>query len=353
MKKIVFFLLLFVGLEGIVAAQKPAYKYEAVGFYNLENLYDTISDDNDDKKFLPDGANHWTGERYRHKLKNMAHAISQIAVDVLPSGLTVLGVSEVENKRVLEDLVATPPINKKKWGIVHYDSPDARGVDVALLYQKTRFEVISSRQVPFNIANNPTFKSRDQLVVTGKLDGEVMHFIVVHWPSRYGGEERSRELRMAAAQLTMRIVDSLYKSDINAKIIIMGDFNDDPDNPSLASVMNAKEKPEEVEKRGLFNSTYKLFREGKGSLAYDDRWNMFDQQILSEPFMRKDFSGYQFHTAHVFDANFLKTDEGRYKNYPFRTFVGSVWQGGYSDHFPSYVVLIKNLKQSLPREKKK
>ncbi|MDR1416869.1 MAG: endonuclease/exonuclease/phosphatase family protein [Prevotellaceae bacterium] len=325
--------------------QKQKYVVACVAFYNLENLFDTIKSPNtDDSEFLPNGDNKWTAERYEHKQRNMASAIRRIGSEMLPSGPTILGVAEVENRLVLEDLIKTSPLSEADYGIVHYDSPDARGVDVGLIYQASRFRVLGSRSVPLKIADMPYFRTRDQLLVSGLLDGELVHIIVMHWPSRRGGEKRSQPLRNGAAALCRSIVDSLYSADSNAKIIIMGDLNDDPTNKSLTKILKASSSVEKTEKGGLHNTMYRWFKDGVGSLAWDDSWSLFDQIIVSEPLLGKDFTTYKFYKSGIFNEDFLKQKEGRYAGYPFRTYSSGAFIGGYSDHFPTYVFLMRKMK---------
>ncbi|MDR0712288.1 MAG: endonuclease/exonuclease/phosphatase family protein [Prevotellaceae bacterium] len=325
-------------------AQKQKYTSACIAFYNLENLFDTIkSPDSDDAEFLPDGVNKWTAQRYELKQRNMASVIRKIGADGLPEGPAILGVAEIENRLVLEDLIKTPPLNELDYGIVHYDSPDARGVDVGLLYRKSHFSVLSSRTDRLTIKEMPGLRTRDQLVVSGLLDGELMHIIVMHWPSRRGGEKRSKPLRSSAATLCRSIVDSLYSADANAKIIIMGDFNDDPNNASLTKILKARPSVEKTEKGGLYNTMYRWFKNGVGSLAWNDSWNLFDQIIVSEPLLGKDFTTYKFYKSGVFNKDFLTQKEGRYAGYPLRTYSGGTFTGGYSDHFPTYIYLMRQL----------
>lgn len=329
-------------------SQKRKYVVACVAFYNLENLFDTIKSPNtDDSEFLPNGAGRWTAERYGHKQRNMAAAIRRIGTDMLPSGPTILGVAEVENRLVLEDMVKTPPLNEFEYGIVHYDSPDARGVDVGLIYQKNRFSVLGSRSVRLEVKGMPRFRTRDQLVVSGLLDGELMHIIVMHWPSRRGGEKRSKPLRGRAAALCRSIVDSLYSADPNAKIIAMGDLNDDPTNESLTKILQARPSVEKTKKGELHNTMYRWFKDGVGSLAWGDSWSLFDQIIVSEPLLGKDFTTYKFYKSGVFNEDFLKQKGGQYAGYPLRTYSGGTFTGGYSDHFPTYIFLLKRLKSEI------
>ena len=272
----------------------------------------------------------------------MSEVISQIGVDKAQEPPAVIGVSEIENITVLQDLINTPKLKPYDYHIVHYDSPDRRGVDVALLYRPKYLEIINSKSYRLTVPGKPDFKTRDQLLVSGLLDGEQFYFIVNHWPSRYGGEKRSRPLRNAAADLCRSIADSLLKLDAGAKVIMMGDLNDDPVNPSLKIHLKATDDKTKLADGYFYDPMITLYRKGIGSLAWLDSWNLFDNMILT-PALLKD-EGYHFYQAHVFNKKFLTNDEGRYKGYPFRTFVGNNFMGGYSDHFPAYLFLVKKIK---------
>lgn len=324
-----------------VSDSKVSLQVVGVGFYNLENLFDTINQENLDEEFLPNGSMRWTSLKYKAKLKNMAYAISQIGLDVTPRGVSILGVSEIENRGVLQDLVKEPSIANRTLQIVHYDSPDRRGVDVGLLYNPRDFMVTASKSYRLNYPEDPTLITRDQLLVSGYLLNEKIHVIVGHWPSRIGGEQASAPKRNAAAALSKHIADSLYQQDANAKIIIMGDFNDDPFNESTAKVLSAKKNRDEVPERGLYNPMWRILDSGVGSLAYNNQWNLFDQIIISKPFIHNDNSKLRFWKAEVFNKSFLIQQEGSYKGSPLRTHAGGVWLNGYSDHFPTLVYLVK------------
>ena len=229
-------LLLLLFLTPGKAQDKQAYKIGLVGFYNIENLFDTIDDPiKNDEEFLPNGVNQWNTEKYLNKLHNMAYAISTIGTDYTPDGVAVLGLSEIENRHVIEDMVAQPELADRNYQIVHYDSPDRRGVDVALIYNPKYLKVTGTKSYTTVVPGEPDFITRDQLLVSGLFDGEPMHFIVMHWPSRYGGEKRSMPGRVAAATLCRHIADSLLANDPNAKVIMMGDLNDYPQDHHEAS----------------------------------------------------------------------------------------------------------------------
>jgi hypothetical protein len=334
--------------------EKKSYQVACVGFYNLENLFDTINDIENaiSEEFTPSGPKQWTQKRYHEKLSNMAFVISKVATDITPDGLAVLGVSEIENRGVLEDLVKEDAIKDRNYKIAHYDSPDRRGVDVGLLYQPKYFKVTHTASHILHMEDS-NFRTRDQLVVTGLMNGEEMHFIVNHWPSRSGGEKRSRPKRNAAGQLTRHIVDSLLNLNPNAKIMVMGDLNDDPINPSVKDHLRTEGKIEKLEEGDLFNPYYKLYRDGIGSLAYRDTWNLFDMVIVSQGLLGEDKNDYKFYTARVYNKNYLKQKEGAYAGYPKRTFSGGVYTAGYSDHFPVYIVLIKEADSKVKSKKNK
>jgi hypothetical protein len=251
----------------------------------------------------------------------------------------------VENRRVLEDLINQDALSNKDYGIVHFDSPDRRGIDVALLYQKKIFTPTNyeAHELKIYDDNDVTKRiyTRDQLLVSGMLDGEKIHLIVNHWPSRSGGEARSRFKRVKAAKLNKQIIDSLFSEDPYAKIITMGDLNDDPTSPSLSEVLKPKKDKEEVGLKELYNPMADMFKKGLGTLAYRDGWNLFDQMIVSAELTKTDYSSYRFYKAGIYNKSYLANPRGRYKGYPYRSYADGGYTGGYSDHFPVYLYLIK------------
>lgn len=314
-----------------------------IAFYNLENLFDTIDNEGvNDAEYLPTGSMKWNTMKYNSKLQRMSYAISQIALDQSPIGSVILGVCEIENRLVLEDLVKQPAIKDRSYQIVHYDGPDRRGVDVALLYNPRHFTVTNSKSYRL-VTEDENFRTRDQLMVSGYLQNEKIHFIVNHWPSRWGGEENSRPRRVAAAGLTRSIVDSLYRTDPKARIIVMGDMNDDPSNESCAVVLNAKKDVKDVNPGDLYNVFWKTHDKGIGSLAYNDQWNLFDQIILSHQLAKGEKGELRLWKSEVFYRNFLIQQEGAYKGTPLRTHSRGVWLNGFSDHLPTVVYLIKEI----------
>ncbi len=331
----------------ITIAQTNAkdYKFINIGFYNLENLFDTIIDSDTNKilteEFTPKGKYKWDSKKYWTKIENMARVISQIGIKVNPDGLAVLGVSEIENENVLKDLVSNHYLKNRHYKIVHYESNDRRGIDVALLYQEKYFIPETSKSIRLKIADKPDFRTRDQLVVSGKLDGEDFNFIVNHWPSRRGGEKRSLPYRIAAADLAKSIIDSLQNANPNAKTILMGDLNDDPTSPSVKEHLKTAENYKQMKKGMLYNPFESLYKKGKGTLAYRDVWDLFDQMFLTPTLLGNDLSNYKFIKPVVFHRPFMIQQSGRFEGYPKRTFSYGVFQAGYSDHFPVFVILAK------------
>lgn len=345
LKAAIFILVAVFAIQLNVVAQKQ-YKAACIAFYNLENIFDTIDQaDVDDAEFLPNGANQWTGDRYWSKIKNMSEVIAQIGDEMTPGGPMIIGVAEIENISPLEDLCKSAALAPSGYAPILIEGPDKRGVDVGLLYQKNKFKVVNAKSYRLINPLDTGWKTRDQLLVSGIHDGELMHIIVNHWPSRSGGEKRSAPLRNMAADLTRKICDSLLTADPNAKIVVMGDLNDDPDNKSLIEHLKAKGNKDKLKTGELFNPTYNLFKkDGIGSLAYNDSWNFFDQIIVSQAWLGDDKSTFKFHKVKVFNKKFITQKDGRYQGYPFRTYAGGVYQNGYSDHFPSYIFIIKEKK---------
>lgn len=330
---------LFTGLH----SQKE-YKIGLVGFYNLENLFDTLNQEEvKDEDFLPDGDYVWNTKKYYDKLSNLDRVLSEIGTDYSPDGLAVIGVSEVENRSVLEDLVIQKRIKSREYAIVHEDSPDKRGIDVALLYQPKYFtyeghEAVRVPLVEKELGSRPT---RDVLHVWGKFDGDDFHFLVNHWPSRSGGEAASAPKRKLAAQVARNIVDSIFKEDPMAKIILMGDLNDDPVSPSVKEVIGTKSKKRKVKQDEFYNPFEKYYKKGMGSNAWRDSWNLFDQMLLSYGLIDDRQYGYRHYKSGVFNPSYLISKTGNFKGYPFRTFAGARYQGGYSDHLPVFSVFVK------------
>jgi hypothetical protein len=347
MNKSTYFFLLFILSTSVSFGQKvKKYNISTIAFYNLENLFDTINDvkKNDEASPMMElKANR--SKIYWDKIDKLGSTIAQIGLDKANTSPAILGVSEVENLSVLEDLVNSKHLVKKQYGIIHYESPDKRGIDVALLYQKRYFKPIYHE--PFNpniYRNNYKVYTRDQLLVSGYLDDELIHIIVNHWPSRSGGEAKSRPLREKAAYQNTKIIAQIREKEPNAKILILGDFNDDPINTSFKKVLKTKSKKKDVGKNDIYNPYEDMFRRGFNTLGYRDHINLFDQILLTAPLLDKgdkDFSTYKMYKAMIFNKRFLTRKKGQYRGYPFRSFSNGGYTGGYSDHYPVYLYLIK------------
>ncbi len=325
-------------------AQSPGQVTPAcIGWYNVENLYDTIdSPDTDDAEWLPSAPKNWNGERYRIKLEHLARVIGEMGQKVHPDGLVCIGLGEIENRTVLEDLVRTPPIAQRGYRIVHHDGPDRRGVDVAFLYDPRRFQLLNHTTYPLNDPQDTTFRTREQLVVTGVTDGDTITCIMAHWPSRRGGEKRSLPKRVLAAQLGRHIVDSLVALNANARIIYMGDLNDDPVDPSVRRFFGTTPDKAMVSSAKFFNPMQPLYEKGIGSLAWQDSWNLFDQFLLSPALVSGD-KGYHYYGTRVYNEPYLTQQDGNFKGYPFRIYVGDNFTNGYSDHFPVFLILAREV----------
>ena len=351
MKKLLLPILALALMHITISAQDQGKRYNmySVMFYNLENLFDTINNNGVyDLEFSPHGARQWNGQKYWQKQHNMAYAISQMATPNTPMGPVIIGVSEIENITVLEDLVKQPEIKKWHLQIVHHDSPDRRGVDVGILYNPRYFKVLNVTNQRLTFPDDSTFRTRDQMCVTGMLAGEKVSVLVNHWPSRLGGQERSSFRREAAAAMARRTIDSLLVDDPNQGIIFMGDLNDDPQNKSCAEVLNAKRNIEDVQTvNDLYNPWWKILDRGIGTLAYKGGWNLFDQIMCNGYFTRnyegKDKPQLTFLRAEVLNREFLKTSEGDRLGYPLRTYSGGVFLNGFSDHFPTQIFLVKEV----------
>jgi hypothetical protein len=345
--KFLFFLSVILLSQANSFAQKKQYQISCVGFYNLENLFDTIDDpEKRDEEYTPEGKKKWNEEKYQDKLFNMAHVISLIGKDGCKEGISVLGVCEIENRKVMEDLVKQPALADRNLQIVHHSSPDKRGIDVGLLYNPDKFELIESKSFRLNAfkETGDTLFTRDQLLVTGLLNKERIHVIVNHWPSRAGGEKVSRPNRNKAAQLCRSIADSITKSEPNAKIFIMGDLNDDPTNDSVKKFIKTKANKKQMKEGFFYNPWENMLKKGFGTLAYRDSWNLFDQILISNPLVDKTTEGYHLYQAKIFRKKFMVQADGRYKGYPKRTFSFGKYNSGYSDHFPTYVYLVKEIR---------
>lgn len=340
------FLCITLGAQEVAIDKNKKYTAVAIGFWNVENFYDTLNDPRKiDEEFLPDGANNWNTPKYKTKIEHLADVISQMGADAVPDGLAAMGMCEIENKTVLEDLVKSPKLAARHYKVVLIEGPDVRGVDPAFIYNPKYFEFISAKTFPVVVVTDTAHKTRDELLVTGKMLGEKMHFIICHWPSRRGGDLASEPNRISAGKKARSIVDSLLKEDPNAKVIVMGDLNDDPIDASVKKTLRTYKDPRHEAKDGeMFNAMEGHFKKGIGTLAYNDAWNLFDQMIMTPALVKGNFKDYQFYTSRVFNKQFMAEEYGKYKGYPKRTFSGGQYTAGYSDHYPVFSVFLKEKK---------
>ncbi len=321
------------------------YQVHTIAFYNVENAFDTLDDPttNDDDR-TPTGKDRWTFEVYKKKLANIAAVVPQIGSEITSSSPAIVGLCEIENRTVLDDLVQQPNLLRFNYGVIHFESPDERGIDVAFLYKKSVFVPQNFRKHVLYLFDKKGERdyTRDQLVVSGFLDGELLHFIVNHWPSRSGGQARSEPYRLRAALLNQRIIDSIERINPKAKIISMGDFNDDPTSDSFKKVLQTTGNKKEAEDKGLlFNPMGVIHKKGIGTSSYRDRWHVLDQIYITPSLLSSSHKRWCFWKAGVFRPSFLITPKGRYKGYPFRSFSNGAFTGGYSDHFPVYLYIIR------------
>ena len=346
LRYIFIFALCIFALSGI--AQKK-YSVYGIGFYNLENLFDTCHDEGKrDYEFLPDGSYRWNGVKYTHKLHNMARVLADMGTDVLPNiGCAAIGVSEVENSKALDDLIAQEPLRARNIKYVHIEGPDKRGVDCAMLYNPALFTVKNKNLLPYvpDETMPENYTTRGFLIIDGELAGEPVTIIVNHWPSRFAGSP----YRERAAVQVCAIKDSILAAHPKTKIFVMGDMNDDPTNKSMKEMLRAKAEIKDVKEGDMYNPWYNiLVKQGTGTLSYQGSWNLFDQIVMSPNLLnkdgRKDFSELKFWKNQIFRRDYLFQSEGRYKGNPKRTHAGGIWLDGYSDHLPVVVYVAKELK---------
>ncbi|WP_370001073.1 endonuclease [Winogradskyella sp.] len=308
-------------------------RHYTIAFYNIENLFDLENDPStNDDDFLPTSVKRWTPKRYENKLRKLGSVISKIGKENTQTAPVIVGLAEVENKTVLSDLVRSKDLIDKSYSYIHYDSPDERGIDVALLYRNDEFEVESSETFSVYLQNEFGMQdfTRDILLVQGKLNKEKLNIIVNHWSSRREGEKETEYKRITAANVVNSIIKMLKKEDKNSRIIVMGDFNDNPDSKSLSLLENES---------NLYNPFKTILSLDRGSLNHDFTWNLFDQILISSNFFETSDDTLSFDKANVFNDRFLTQYHGKHKGQPFRTYVGKKYKGGYSDHFPVYIQL--------------
>lgn len=394
MKK--YFILLAVCSWGMIFAQQSKVQRATVAFMNVENLWDTVpsadyidgtkdvnnpafhrsvpldslkflettevykgewNDENLKGKkvirnqiladdFTANSSKNWTPAKFNEKLGNLAKVISELGRKYTNDNPVIVGLIEVENRDVIVELLKQPLLARSNYGIVHYNSYDARGIDIALIYQKSRFKITEQYKKEIKIFGDEGYRSytRDVVVVKGYLDGEHVAFFMNHWPSRSGGEARSLPRRITAATTLKQEMDKARAEDPGIKLFAMGDFNDDPVSPSLKKYLGAVGDPSELsDKTPYYNLMTKLYKAGVASLAYRDAPNLFDQIIVSQNLYspEKLSKTYSIYKTEIFAPSYLINTQGQWKGYPLRSWDGDNYTGGYSDHFPAVTVIQK------------
>jgi predicted extracellular nuclease len=322
-------------------------RYLRVMFYNVENLFDTRHDSlKNDEEFLAEGSRHWTADKMYKKINNIARVITAVGGWEPPD---LVGLSEIENRYVLNALVRNSPLKVQNYQIIHRESPDIRGIDVALLYQRNKFRPVTIDFIPVIYEGNSHSTTREILMVKGLTNRKDTLFVFVnHWPSRWEGQLESEERRMFVASIVRNKVDSIFTCQPGANIIIMGDLNDYPDNKSLVDILKAKTEYDTIQENELYNLSYYLqFKKGLGTLKYDGHWGILDQMVVSGRLLVKNQQLFtSIEDAHVYNADFLlEKDEAQLGFKPFRTFIGFQYHGGFSDHLPVYLDLYRNVKE--------
>ena len=345
MRKLLLVLFCAVLFSAPASAQKKFSVY-AIGFYNVENLFDTTHDEGkNDYDFTPTGSYQWNEMKYRHKLHNMASVLAEMGTDVLPNvGCAAIGLAEVETDHVMNDLTAQPELAARGYKYVHIEGPDHRGIDCALIYNPKLFTVRDTKLVPYvyDLPKDSTRATRGFLTVSGTLAGEHVTIIVCHLPSR-GAGSYYREL---GGKQVKALKDSLLREDPKVKVLVMGDMNDDPTNKSMYECLSAKPEIKEVGSNDMYNPWYNvLVKEGTGTLQYQGKWNLFDQIIMTPNLLNKagkrDFSELKFWKNQIFRRDYLLQESGKYKGNTKRTTAGGVWLDGYSDHLPVVTYFVK------------
>ncbi len=331
----------------LAASGQKKFSVYGIGFYNLENLFDTCHDEGkNDYEYLPLGANKWTELKYSNKLHNMARALADLGTEKLSVGCAVIGVSEVENANALTDLINQPELKARGFQFAHVEGPDRRGVDCAMLYNPSLFKLLNVKLVPYvpELERDSAFRTRGFLTCTGMLAKEKVAIIVCHWPSRFSGSY----YREVAGRQVKAVKDSLMRLDPKIKVMVMGDMNDDPMNNSMAKELSARPNIDDVGPNDMFNPWWNILQKGTGTLMYNGSWNLFDQIVLSPNMlnynMEKDYSTLKYWTCAIQNFPYLLQTEGRYKGAPKRTHAAGVWLNGFSDHLPVVVYLMKERK---------
>ena len=336
-----FFLFSFTCLISLYgSAQKVDDHKIAVAFYNCEDFFDIVHNPaKEDEEFTPGGKYHYTQKIYEQKLHNIATVIQAMGG---ADGPAVVGLAEVENNMVLNDLVRQPEIARRNYKYEWFDGPDPRGINVALIYNPKYFQVIKSEPLHIDLSGTGGKSvTRDVLHVYGILSGDTVHIFVNHWPSRRGGEDASDPKRAIAAMVNKTAIEKLMSKNPNTKAIVMGDLNDNPDSYSVDKVLGAKANQGATAASGLFNPWASIFAGGSGTEEYRHSWNLFDQVIISGGFLQNKNHKLHYDKAEIFKPDFIIDHYKGHEGEPHRSFVGTHWINGYSDHFPVILYLAR------------
>ncbi len=298
-----------------------------LGFYNVENLFDTLHDaGKQDYEYLPQGYRAWTAQRYQQKLLNLSRVIRAMNDW---QGPDLLALCEVENQRVLQDLLNTPLLKNQGFSILHHESPDHRGIDLAIIYRADKFNLVKQSNITIKIDSTGYSKTRDILYAVMKVkdSDDTLHVFVNHWPSRRGGVSASAPKRKIASETLRLHLDSLRSVNPACKVVVCGDFNDGPQDESMLNLASGEDS--------LINLALPLHAEGVGTLKHEGRWNLFDQFLVSPNLMGKDKIQVSGSHQLIFSPSWLQEEDVQgIGNRPLRTFSGPNYLGGYSDHFP-------------------
>lgn len=327
-------------------AQNP----RSIVFYNVENFFDTIRNPEIyDEDFTPEGSYNWTGAKYKKKLSNIEKVLFDIAKRAQDFP-TIICLSEIENRSVIEDIASTPKLAAANYDIVHFDSPDARGVDVGFMYRPDVFKIEGSKAIKSVIADTitfPDYRTRDIVTMWGQIEGQPFFFMGAHWSSPYGGELRTIALRQANALQMRQIADSVRRVNPDTRFVMMGDFNDNPVDNSILNVLGAKGSLKDMQEGDFFNPYYAMYKAGYGSLAYNGEWNIYDNIVVSGNLLDGDNQTLQLQPSptnkkfygNIFKEYYLIQQSGSFRGVPFRTFSNTAFTGGYSDHLPVFIYI--------------
>ncbi|MEX0981171.1 MAG: hypothetical protein WD577_04400 [Bacteroidales bacterium] len=330
------FLIVLLLVSGLTFAQEHEF---TVMFYNVENLFDTVDHpDFEDEEFTPSGSKLWDQERYEKKLNDLARVILSLPVKELPG---IIGFAEVENERVLNDLIKQRGLNRADYKVILVEGDDPRGIDCGVIYRPELFTYKFHRMLPVEDLSGKDYPLREILHINGDgPDGKPLHIFINHWKSRRGGVRETEHLRVSSAIALRRALDRLLSTESEPRVIVMGDLNDEPTNKSVYDVLHAGNKRKNI----LLNDAYNLFYDTHnmnmgGTLSYQGEWQMYDQIIISYSLLNQEKGlSTTFDGGEILKEEWmLYHDERNDIKVPNRTYGGDNYYGGISDHFPVFV----------------